>query len=139
MLPLLVLAGCDIFYGFTRHTQVEPGFDAEVARALVAEHPDCHHQTYAWRDGTTYCYVRRGEARADVGYSDRHLEISSMWMGRLPDPNVLHESARLQMELINLLRSRFPDLLPASEWSVDCARMDALELIGKDGWTDRSP
>lgn len=132
LLPLLALASCDTFYGFVRHTEVGPGFDIEAARALVAEHPDCDHQTYAWKDGTVYCYVRRGEATADVTYEDRHLGIVSLWTGRLPEPGVLDESAGLQAELIDLLRARFPELPPATEWSFDWIGMDAQQAAAVD-------
>ena len=125
VLLLLPLASCDVFYGFVRHVDVDPGFDADALQVLVGQHPDSSSEFYAWDGEVMHRLVQRGRAQALVGYRDRHLSLSSMWTGRLPEQAVIDASNQLQGELIELMRSSFPDLPSLPDWATVRVRMDA--------------
>ena len=130
LLCVLFLQACsglqgNVLHGVARSAHAPEGFDPAAAEEAVRKHPQLSAgETRSWNGQELWVVVRDGDARAGFAVERGELQVSSGWMNRVPEPSALEHSLRLQQELVELLRARFPVLPPADEWKIHWSHLE---------------
>ncbi len=130
LLGVLSLQACgslqgNLLHGVARSAPSPAGFDPAAAEEAACKHPRLSaSETRSWNGQELWVVVRDGDARAGLAVAQGQLQVSSGWVNRVPEPSALEQSLRLQRELIELLRARFPALPPTEEWKVHWSHLE---------------
>jgi len=114
------LAACEYFSGVRRTAPRPPDFDRVLAVAALADHPH-RSRIDEHADAVRVMAFNDGEAHAWFAYDAQTLEVSSVWT-RVPDAALLDRSLKLQDEIIERLRGRWPALPEPAQWRPDWLR-----------------